>query len=543
MMDHGRLDTTSATLLADEPVALPRRSRRSLAREIRAGVSFIGCLVLIFCGVLWFRVRVDQARAAKLKKEREAVVAKAPAKAPAKTPAASELTTKLAAAPASSEPHRKSPWKTNTSPPSANSVADNPFTKSPRQPSLAGELPPVVTPPANVAPADQFAADPLGAEPAAKSSITSEPTVVAPAEAPFEPFPADSVPPADSQLATLPNPPADDSPGAAAPGKTPLFVPPAIASSAPAKIYSTPPPLESLAAVPARSNVEVPASDSGTPPLPTGPLRLEPPADDGRSWRAEPPASASDLATAPTNSSAPANIAAPNNTAPTNTAPANFPDPLEPLGDVASRPSRRRLPPPPIDDQPLPQVAAPPPLAGAQPPAGTPFVDSQRNDAPLPASAPAFAAPSPPLSAPSQSFAPSPQPSAATQPLATSQPRAAANPQPEPTGVAPGAFRPEDHSYTVGANENYWVISKRLYGTGGYFKALYEHNRQRYPSPSRLQAGDVISAPPAHVLEQTYPQLCPQSSAQQATHAAPAGNSASGVGAVPSLNWQPNSNP
>lgn len=76
-----------------------------------------------------------------------------------------------------------------------------------------------------------------------------------------------------------------------------------------------------------------------------------------------------------------------------------------------------------------------------------------------------------------------------------------------------GVFDRHDNSYTVGPNENFWAISKRLYGSGAYFKALYEHNRRNYPYPNKLRVGDVISAPPLHVLEQTYPQLCPKRSA------------------------------
>lgn len=73
-----------------------------------------------------------------------------------------------------------------------------------------------------------------------------------------------------------------------------------------------------------------------------------------------------------------------------------------------------------------------------------------------------------------------------------------------------GIYDRQSHTYTVGPNESYWLISKRLYGTGGYFKALFEHNRRNFPFPNQLRAGDVISAPAAAVLEQTYPQLCPR---------------------------------
>jgi nucleoid-associated protein YgaU len=73
-----------------------------------------------------------------------------------------------------------------------------------------------------------------------------------------------------------------------------------------------------------------------------------------------------------------------------------------------------------------------------------------------------------------------------------------------------GIFDPQKHTYTVGPNENFWSISKRLYGSGAYFKALYEHNRRNYPFPNKLRAGDVIAAPSMQALEQTYPHLCPK---------------------------------
>lgn len=69
---------------------------------------------------------------------------------------------------------------------------------------------------------------------------------------------------------------------------------------------------------------------------------------------------------------------------------------------------------------------------------------------------------------------------------------------------------PQEETYTVQPNDNYWSISRAVYGTGAYFKALYEHNRDRYPFPDQLRAGDVIYTPPAAVLQQTYPDLCPQ---------------------------------
>jgi len=68
----------------------------------------------------------------------------------------------------------------------------------------------------------------------------------------------------------------------------------------------------------------------------------------------------------------------------------------------------------------------------------------------------------------------------------------------------------EGETYTVRPNDNYWIISQRVYGTGSYFKALQEFNRDRYPNPDRLDVGDEVGVPKVAVLEQSYPKLCPK---------------------------------
>lgn len=64
--------------------------------------------------------------------------------------------------------------------------------------------------------------------------------------------------------------------------------------------------------------------------------------------------------------------------------------------------------------------------------------------------------------------------------------------------------------YTVGPNDSLWTISEKVYGTGGYFKAIYEHNRAKLPRADRLVVGTVIAVPPTSTLEQNYPALCPK---------------------------------
>lgn len=65
-------------------------------------------------------------------------------------------------------------------------------------------------------------------------------------------------------------------------------------------------------------------------------------------------------------------------------------------------------------------------------------------------------------------------------------------------------------TYRVKANDTYWTISERVYGTGSYFKALYEHNRLRSADADRLSAGVELQTPDAATLERLYSELSPK---------------------------------
>ena len=82
-------------------------------------------------------------------------------------------------------------------------------------------------------------------------------------------------------------------------------------------------------------------------------------------------------------------------------------------------------------------------------------------------------------------------------------------------GFGANALRPADGKYEVRPNDSYWIISQRLYGSGSYFKALAEHNRDKVPYENRLEVGEVISAPGIDELEKTYPGLCPKPSRRE----------------------------
>jgi nucleoid-associated protein YgaU len=68
----------------------------------------------------------------------------------------------------------------------------------------------------------------------------------------------------------------------------------------------------------------------------------------------------------------------------------------------------------------------------------------------------------------------------------------------------------EGDSYTAEPNDNYWRISQKVYGTGAYFKALEEHNRQQLGDKPLINVGDVVSVPPVDELRQNYPELSPR---------------------------------
>ena len=92
------------------------------------------------------------------------------------------------------------------------------------------------------------------------------------------------------------------------------------------------------------------------------------------------------------------------------------------------------------------------------------------------------------------------------------------SPSPYGAGSLSGTHSSNDGQYKVQPNDSYWVISKKLYGTGGYFKALAEHNLKEFPKEDRLQVGDMLSTPKVEALERTYPGLCPKASRRQAAH-------------------------
>ncbi len=64
--------------------------------------------------------------------------------------------------------------------------------------------------------------------------------------------------------------------------------------------------------------------------------------------------------------------------------------------------------------------------------------------------------------------------------------------------------------YTLGPNENFWTVSEKAYGSGGFFKALHAYNAEKHPVADELTVGDEVLVPPKSELERQFPDLCPK---------------------------------
>ncbi|MCE9606512.1 MAG: LysM peptidoglycan-binding domain-containing protein [Planctomycetia bacterium] len=110
-------------------------------------------------------------------------------------------------------------------------------------------------------------------------------------------------------------------------------------------------------------------------------------------------------------------------------------------------------------------------------------------------------------------------PTAATLPVAAAAPSASAvlsaNPLPSAgavssTGTVSSASAlpaVKNTPYVVTPDDNFWNISRKVYGDGSYYRALFAYNSDRYPHAEDVRAGSVLDVPPAEVLKQRYPEL------------------------------------
>lgn len=155
-------------------------------------------------------------------------------------------------------------------------------------------------------------------------------------------------------------------------------------------------------------------------------------------------------------------------------------------------------------------IASPQPLAGAAPPGNAPpampNLASSNAASPnlAPTRAPGVAALAPPggdgrMPASSIPSAPMTAAPIATAPTTTSSVAPA-------SAVAPVASG-RDQPYVVAPGDNLFEISRKVYGDGSYYRALFAYNSDRYPHAEDIRSGNVLDVPPADYLKQRYPEL------------------------------------
>ncbi|MDX1968405.1 MAG: LysM peptidoglycan-binding domain-containing protein, partial [Planctomycetaceae bacterium] len=70
-------------------------------------------------------------------------------------------------------------------------------------------------------------------------------------------------------------------------------------------------------------------------------------------------------------------------------------------------------------------------------------------------------------------------------------------------------------AYVVQPGDDFWKISKQVYGTGRYFQALAKHNAATVADPGRMQPGTRVATPPAQQLDALYKAEIPLGEAPQ----------------------------
>lgn len=135
-----------------------------------------------------------------------------------------------------------------------------------------------------------------------------------------------------------------------------------------------------------------------------------------------------------------------------------------------------------------------------------------RQVSPYPAQTPARITESSPASAPRYPVA--------AQPIASPYDVSPYNAQPAGPARGSGVTQAEattierdGDKYTVQPGDTYWTVCEKAYGSGAYFKALYEINRKRHAEPGeadQLAVGQVICVPDENVLRRKFPDLCPK---------------------------------
>lgn len=78
-------------------------------------------------------------------------------------------------------------------------------------------------------------------------------------------------------------------------------------------------------------------------------------------------------------------------------------------------------------------------------------------------------------------------------------------------GVANADVRqPQADDYQIQEGDSFWSVSRSIYGTGRYWKALQAFNADRVPDPNRMKLGTRLATPPTDVLERMHANLIPR---------------------------------
>jgi nucleoid-associated protein YgaU len=77
---------------------------------------------------------------------------------------------------------------------------------------------------------------------------------------------------------------------------------------------------------------------------------------------------------------------------------------------------------------------------------------------------------------------------------------------PQGLASAPGGD-PGTKIYEVAPGDNYWTISRKVYGAGRYFSALAEYNKARIEDPELLAPGMIVLVPTPEILDQRYSEI------------------------------------
>jgi|CXWL01.1.fsa_nt_gi nucleoid-associated protein YgaU len=78
------------------------------------------------------------------------------------------------------------------------------------------------------------------------------------------------------------------------------------------------------------------------------------------------------------------------------------------------------------------------------------------------------------------------------------------------TPTAPAESRSVPEFVLTDAEDSFWSISEKVYGTGAYYRALFRHNEAKVLRPDQLRAGIEVRTPPLEVLREKYPADFPR---------------------------------